>query len=359
MAGEVETGRVEVIAPCRKAYEHMTHMLFPFSFEKWLILAFVAFLVAPAGSGFNLPVKPDRHEGFVWSWAGDDVAKAVSFIEKNVAVVVVAAVFCAAIYLLMAYISSRALFIYMDCAVDRRAAFVEPWKRGAGFANSFFLSRMVIDLVGGGILAVVLVVAAFAAWPHLRTGSMTAELVGILLVTALFAGPALAALFVARWVNANLVASIMYVRETGAMAAWGELLRLAKGRLTEFVLYGLVNFGLMIAYWALLVPAACCTCCIGMLPVAHHMLFQPFFLWWRAYPFHFLAQFGGRYAERVKPVEAFAPTQTAESAPGPVTVAAPPAARVANCTHCGQPHQVLGGAGVYVCSRCGARFEVA
>lgn len=364
MSAGTGESRVEVLMPCSKAYDHMKEMLFPFTFEKWLVLAFVAFLVGPFVGGIPTggDFKPNvfHHRTTHYSYPGESISSAVSFVETHVAIIAVAFLIGLALYLLIAYISSRALYIYMDCVVHRSAAFVDPWKRGAKFANAFFIGRLVIDLICGGALVAIFVVAAAASWGLLRQGVFTQELAGIFALTVLFAAPIAIALFVLRWLYSNLVGPIMYTRDIGVLAGWGELWRLAKGRLAEFILYALLNMALYIGYAIICVPVMCCTCCIGLLPVVHQMLFQPLLLWFRAYPFYFLAQFGEPYAALIPSVSGFSPAATLAQTEPPATPPAPPVApavRVVNCTQCGQPHQVLGGPGVYLCSRCGARFE--
>lgn len=364
MSAGTEEPRVEVLAPCSKAYDHMKEMLFPFTFEKWLVLAFVAFLVSPfiGGVPTGSDFKPSafRHGATHYAYPGESISTVVSFVETHVAIIAVAFLIGLAIYLLLAYLSSRALFVYMDCVVHRSAAFVDPWKRGAKFANAFFLGRLVIDVICGGALIAVFAVAAAASWGLLRQGVFSPELAGIFALTVLFAAPIALALVVLRWLYSNLVGPIMYIKDIGVLAAWGELWRLAKGRLAEFILYALLNLALYIGYAILCVPVMCCTCCVAMLPVVHQMVFQPLLLWFRAYPFYFLAQFGESYAALIPAVSGFSPAATPaplETPPAPPVAPPAPAVRVVNCTQCGQPHQVLGGPGVYLCSRCGARFE--
>jgi hypothetical protein len=221
-------------------------------------------------------------------------------------------------------------------------------------------------------------------------------MVGIILIAGLLAVPLVILFLVVRWLYGNLVAPIMYLRGLGVLDAWRELLRLMPGHLPAFILYALLNIAWVIGYAVLAVPVACCTCFIGLVPVVHQTLFQPLLLWYRAYPFYFLAQFGPPYSAPTPPAApppVFGPTapmhaapppapevppgpekpddasaaagDAASAAPEPIVepepiappVAAPAAGRVVNCSHCGQPHQILGGPGYYICSRCAGRFH--
>ncbi len=389
---------VEVLEPAGRAWDHVKGMLFPFGFEKWLVLGFVAFLSAPYWHG-GVPGKPHMPRAR-FDFPSRDVSHAAQYIEANLAVVAVALLIALGLYLIITYIGARALYVYMDDVARRRAALVEPWRRAGSFAGAFFVGRIAIDLAAALVLGGIFLAAALSAWSFLRVGVFAPEMVGIILIAGLLAVPLILFFLLVRWLYGNLVAPIMYLRGLGVLDAWRELLRLTAGNLPAFVLYALLNVAWVIGYIALAILAACCTCCIGLAPVIHQTLFQPLLLWYRAYPFYFLAQFGPPYAAPMPPVapppfaggtapmpsappvsaappsapevpagaarpgvastaagSVSSPTPVVEPEPVAPPSAVPVAGRVVNCSHCGQPHQILGGPGYYICSRCAARFH--
>ncbi len=348
---------IEVIKPCGEAWHHMKGMLFPFDLGRWFTLGFVAWLAMLARAKLNFsfrfrsgPWGGEAPPGPSTESVKEALQQASRFVEDNlfliVVVAAVAAILLVAVHLVLTYLGSRGVFMYLDCTARRQAAVVEPWRRARKHAWSLCLLRVLVDVCGGAIGLAILGLALLAVWPDvkqmkLEPGSLaTLILCGALLLTVTIV------LGTARWLLTNLLATMMYVRDWSAMEALKELGALARGRLGAFILYLLMNVALWLAYAVVAVPLTCCTCCIGGLPVVHQTILQPLFLWIRAYPFYFLAQFGDAYAIPAEP----APQWARRDRRYP---------NIVSCPHCGQEHQIPGSAaGTYACVKCSAQFEV-
>jgi len=222
----------------------------------------------------------------------------------------------------------------------------EPWRRTREQARQLFLLRLVVGLIFWGAVLATGAMLLKALLPSLRDHSLgLAEVppiaLAVLAMTPVFLGWALV-----QYVASELLAPIMYLRGMSLPQAWQELRRISRGNLWIITLFGLMQVLVGMACGMLMLPVICCTCFIGALPVINQTIMQPMFLWIRAYPLYFLAQFGPEYAAPLRP----APERVE---PGPLGMT------VAPCTHCGQEHQIAGGAkGSYLCTRCGKQFDV-
>ena len=364
-------GRIEIILPLRQAWDHMKAMLFPFDLGRWFTLGFVAWLAmlgrGGIGANFNIgrgfaPGPGVRHGA---PSPREIFRGPIEFVEGHIALVGllvgVGVLVGLTIYAAVAYLSSRGVFMYLECAYERKAEVTKPWRRARKPAWSYFLWRLLID--GTGMAAFLLVALAVAAlnWPALRSGEFTAGAVATLVVAGIVFVVLALALTVVRWCLSNLVATIMYVRGVAGRAAWSELFALAQGRIGAFFLYFLLNMALAMIPAVLILPALCCCCCgacLLVLPVIAQTVLQPLLLLLRAYPLYFLAQFGRPYQ--------LPDLQPAPVAPGAAGPTAEPTAEAESqrttlitCPACGQEHLIPAGqpSGVYACVKCGTHFE--
>src|SRR5687768_4583937 len=152
------------------AYEHTRRLLFPFRFERWLTLGFVAFLDqcgrggiggalpgAPPGGG--LP-SPDVGTG---SGTGD-LASLGSWFHAHLGLIVgLAMAALVVIVALMWWIGSRATFVYIDDVATGRAEVSRPWSAHAERADSYFAWRFGLAVTFLGAIVVLVAVAVAAA----------------------------------------------------------------------------------------------------------------------------------------------------------------------------------------------------
>ena len=118
---------------------------------------------------------------------------------------------------------------------------------------------------------------------------------GLLLTPALFCAMGL-------WLIGSLtedfVVPIQYLRRCGCRTAWGLLLGHMTRFPTAFLLYLLIQIPLsIVTALAVFVFAVitCCGCCLLFVPYLSTVILLPVFVLHRAYPLHFLAQFGSSW----------------------------------------------------------------
>ena len=352
-AGPQPPTSVQVIPPLTQAWDHMKAMLFPFNFSRWITLGFVAFLATLGQQGCNIsmPPMPGRHRTSpVPADFQATVDNALRYADAHMTLVIVcgaaALILLLCLFMAITYLKSRGLFMYMDCIVRRKAAVKEPWRRTREQAWQLFLLRLVIGLVLWAALLADGALLVMALLPSIRGHSFSMEQVLPIMVAVLALIPFFLGWALVQYIASELLAPIMYLRRMSLRQAWQELRRISRGNLWTFTLFGLMQMLIGMACGMLTVPVVCCTCLIGALPVIHQTIMQPLLMWMRAYPLYFLAQFGPEYAMPLWP----GPERTE---PGSMITA------TAACTHCGQEHQIPGGAkGRYVCTRCGGQFDV-
>jgi len=344
--------RIEIIEPCGRAWRHMKEMLFPFDFGTWITLGFVAWLamLGQGGASFNYRQSWRNREP---RSAKEVIGEGMSWLEQNlqfvIVLVIVAVLVLTAIYLALAYLNARGVFMYVDCVVRRKAAVGEPWRRAGKHAWSFFLWRALLGVLRGVFSLLIVAATLTLIWSNIRAWNWTPETVSTIVVSGIALFLVAVAFELAQWCLRNLVAPIMYLRNVNGSEGWAELFELMRGRVGVFVLYWLLNVLLGLSAVVLSVAAVCCTCCLGALPVVFQTILQPLFLWLRAFPLYFLAQFGPAYA---LPGGVPAEEDAAESS-------AEPGMKIVACPQCGQSHQVpIEGRGMYACVKCGAHFEV-
>jgi hypothetical protein len=301
---------ISVTEPIAPAYEGMKQMLFkPFDLARWITIGFCAWLAGLGESGgggsFNFnngshshdyggkPAEELRH---FYREAGDFVSANLFWI---IPVTVALVVFCVVFWLLILWLNSRGKFMFLHCVALDKAEVAEPWTKFAGAANSLFRFRIGLGLAGmivllpllaliiADILAMVLQERANAA------GVMLA--LGLLMVSILCA----VVLTIVRKFMVDFVVPIMFLRGGSCLAAWGEFYGLVSANAGQFVLYLLFQIILSWALALIVVMAVLLTCCIAgclmLLPFLGTVLLLPVLVFKRAYPLHYLAQYGPHY----------------------------------------------------------------
>jgi len=97
------------------------------------------------------------------------------------------------------------------------------------------------------------------------------------------------------WLTTEFVVPIQFTRRCGCRKAWGVLGAQMIRFPTSFLLYLLVQIPLAIVTVLAVVLFAvltCGACCLLLVPFVHVVILLPVYVLHRAYPLHFLAQFG-------------------------------------------------------------------
>jgi len=287
---------ISVVVPLGAAWQHMKRILFPVTFRRWISLGFVAWL-ASLGSGVpNLIVNLGRNGRAARHW----MRGMERFLEAYWPLVLAGALIVVAVglalWVILAYLRSRGIFMYLDAIYSRDCRIGQAWRSAAPLALSFWKWSILLSLLAGAAAIIACVPMLLVVLRH--EGQQGFDLSIIPAV----AGSVLALLSVgllhavARWLMNSLLAPIMYVRRCSVIEAFTEFTRLTRGHLGSVALFFLMHIPLGLLMGMAAVPVLCMTCCLAGLPVVFQTVMQPLYLWLRAYGPHFLAQFGGPYS---------------------------------------------------------------
>jgi hypothetical protein len=296
---------IAYLDPLRRAWERMRWMLFsPFDATRWLVIGFTVWLADLTDSWTWLGGKdgPDvgaRIEIDRWDDVAYDAVESVRELFSHgleIALVVLLGILALAIYVVLLWLGSRGVFMFLDNLVHNRAEVKLPWRTYGERGDSLFLWRIVfgilcviatVPLVLFGVLVCLPVI--LADWG----AAFSVPAVILLALVTLLLGFAIA--FV-DFCLIHFVAPIMYRNDVKVMDAWRLFLPVVRRHPGSFVLYALFYFLLWVCVAALIVLAGLLTCCIGWLvlsiPVIGTALLLPVHLTLRTFDLEFLAQFG-------------------------------------------------------------------
>jgi hypothetical protein len=285
----------------QQAIDHTRRHLFPFRFERWLVLGCVAFLdQCGRQGGMRGPLRLPTTGGWGGGGgrpAGEDVTKAVEWLATHALLVAgVAAAVLAAVVALVAvvlWLNSRGVFMYADDVATGRADFERPWREHAARAGSYFAWSFGLAVA---TLAVFLVLgaAALAAVVTLVSGPPGSGLTAGLGLAAVFL-VFVAVLIVAGLASLGLrdfVAPLQIHAGVGCGAAIRLLRDLVGAHPGVFVVYVLLKIVFGIVAGIVVLVAACLTCCCVLLPVVTQTALQPLFFFERAWSLFLLRQLG-------------------------------------------------------------------
>lgn len=283
---------ISITSPIQPALDHTKRILFqPFSWEKWFVLGFCAFLAQLGGGGsFNYHSAFDRTRLTRESHLGEWVSAHLPLVVLLGAFLLV---FVLALTVLFQWLGSRGTFMFLDGVARNRAAVVEPWDRFRDRGNQVFRFRLLLLLITLGFLAVVaaagflVVLPAFRAEAFGRSRFLPLLLVGGLLLLGLLALAAISLLL------KDFVVPIMYRRDLDLPEAWAVLRHdLLPGHGWHFLGFYLMSLVLWIPAILLAVVVICLTCCVAILPYLSSVALLPISVFFRCYALCFLAQFG-------------------------------------------------------------------
>jgi hypothetical protein len=294
--------KISVVDPVSSAFEHTKLVLFsPFDLEKWLVMAFSAWLAFLGETGsLNTQLNwnfPGRKRG---GGPADELEHARLWLLDHLDTILFAAAIVIPLFIVLTlvlyWVSSRMKFVFVDGVVRNRAAVVQPWRDYRAAGNSLFVFRVVLGMAILLVLALLLWMTIVAIWPMVRTGDFSAVSVAMLILLCLgFITLGFLAALIQLAVN-DIVVPIMYVRGCGVGAAWreaGGLIGVHSGVLILYILFRIV---LSVAIGLVVFLATCATCCIAMLPYVGTVILLPLYVFVRSYALHFFSQFDPAFA---------------------------------------------------------------
>lgn len=293
---------ISVLDPLTPAFERVKTVLFrPFDLGRWFTIGFCAWLAYLGGGGGGSGGGPrwNAHRGE----AGQAFHQAKEFMLDNmfwiVPVAVIAVILIIAVSLLITWLSSRGRFMFLHCVAENKAEVVIPWTKFRKHANSLFLFRIVVGIIGF-LMAVVfgLIVLFVALSMKAALGFNVFTITGAILSALLFIALAIVFALIQK-LTMDFVVPIMFLRTTSCVTGWREFWAFLSANKARFALYILFQIAIAIAIGAVILTAAlvtcCCAACILAIPYIGTVLMLPVLVFKRAYSLYYLQQFGPQF----------------------------------------------------------------
>jgi hypothetical protein len=292
---------VSVIDPIGPTFERVKTILFrPFDLGKWFVIGFCAWLAylgkggGGGGGGPNFRGRGEPDEAF---------HAAKEFVLANlhwIIPVAVVAVFVGIIlWLVLMWLSSRGRFMFLHCVAENKAEVKAPWAKFQQHANSLFLFRIVLGLIGFAAIGLPLLIVGLLIFMTIAGGGP--HVVPVLgFVTIGFIVFAISIVFIlVHKFTMDFVVPIMFLRTTSCTGGWREFLGLLSANKARFALYILFQIVIAIAIGAIILAAVCVTCCcaacILAIPYIGTVLILPLLVFKRAYSLLYFRQFGPQF----------------------------------------------------------------
>jgi hypothetical protein len=288
--------KLSATGAARDAIALMRRRLFPFQFDRWFALGFVAFLEQCGRTGGvnipgGVPGGGDGGSGIdqaklseVTGWMGGHIALIVGLAALVLALI---AVFMA----VLLWLNSRGVFMYLDNVASGRSDIARPWREHRERASSYFawsFGAALLGLVGTLLLIVPILLAGLSM---LTNGGSTGSIVAMLV-----SGLSLMLFIVVLSLFSLLLRDFAAPLQLHLNVSCGRALALAWGLVLEhkgaFALYVVLKIVFAMAGTLAGWLVGCVTCCLGFLPVVLQTLLQPLLYFERAWSLFLLRQAG-------------------------------------------------------------------
>ncbi|MES0447167.1 MAG: hypothetical protein ABUJ92_11530 [Desulfobacterales bacterium] len=293
---------VSVIEPIGPAFEKVKTILFsPFDLRKWFVIGFCAWLAflgsgGGNGGGGRGGGPPDVHEGF---------GQAKVFVLENlgwiIPVALIGVMLIIVLWLVSTWLSSRGRFMFLHCVAENKAEVKVPWAKFRQHANSLFLFRIVLGLIGFAVIGLpCLLAVGLIAITIANNGSVAAAVLGIVVIVLMIVAISIVFALIGKF-TMDFVVPIMFLRTTSCTAGWREFLTILSVNKVRFVLYILFQIVIAIAIGAIFSIGfciGCCLCCVSLLlliPYIGTVILLPVLVFKRAYSLLYLGQFGPEF----------------------------------------------------------------
>lgn len=290
---------ISVTAPINLALERVKQVLFrPFDLGKWFVIGFCVWLAQlgeqGGGSGYYNFGNHNRSGGIKRQFesAKDYVMDNLHWI---VPVVVVAVLVVLALWVLFVWLSSRGKFMFLHCVALNRAEVAVPWQKYAREADSLWLFRLGLGVVGSLVMLPLAGLIAVLVIGMVNAGAANAFGVTVCAVTLLLLILLGLVYFVIDKLTKDFVVPIMYRHGGKCLESWRELRKLMSGNIPNLILYFLFQLVLVMVIGTILFIVVLATCCVAgclmALPYLGTVLLLPVLMFSRAYSLYYLAQF--------------------------------------------------------------------
>jgi hypothetical protein len=285
-------------------------MLFrPFDLRRWFVIGFCALLAylgggggGGQGGGPNINVPHRQGHG---AEIRDTLDEAKEYLVDNmywiIPVAVIVVVLIVGIALLITWLNSRGRFMFLHCVAQNKAEIKVPWRKFKKQANSLFLFRIVLGIIG--LVVVVLPIFGIVALIIMMvsgTGPAVVSISGIVVLGLLIFVLSIA-LFLVKKFTMDFVVPIMFLQTANCVTGWREFMTILSANKLRFALYLLFQIVIAITISAIKVIGfciGCCLCCISILlliPYIGTVIVLPLLVFDRAYSLYYLQQFGHEF----------------------------------------------------------------
>lgn len=293
---------VSVIEPIGPAFGKVKTILFsPFDLRKWFVIGFcawLAYLGKGGGGGGN-----GGGRGGGPSEAREAFGEAKGFVLENMAwiipVALIGVMLIIVLWLVFTWLSSRGRFMFLHCVAQNKDEVKVPWTKFQQHANSLFLFRIILGLIGFAAIGLPLLLAGgLIAITMANNGYVAATVLGIVMIVLVIVVIAIVLTVIGKFTT-DFVVPIMFLRTTSCIAGWREFLTILSVNKARFALYILFQIVIGLAIGAIVLTAAfvtcCCAACILALPYIGTVLMLPVLVFKRAYSLLYLGQFGPEF----------------------------------------------------------------
>jgi len=294
---------VSVIEPIGPAFEKVKTILFsPFDLRKWFVIGFCAWLayLGKGGGGGN-----GGGRGGGPSEARGAFGEAKVFVLENLAwiipVALIGVMLIIVLWLVFTWLSSRGRFMFLHCVAENKAEVKVPWTKFQQHANSLFLFRIVLGLIGFAVIGLpCLLAVGLIAITIASNGSVAAAVLGIVMIVLMIVAISIIFALIGKF-TMDFVVPIMFLRTTSCTAGWREFLTILSVNKVRFVLYILFQIVIAIVIGAIFSIGfciGCCLCCVSLLlliPYIGTVILLPVLVFKRAYSLLYLGQFGPEF----------------------------------------------------------------
>lgn len=317
---------VSVLEPIGTAFEKTKQILFqPFDLAKWFTIGFCAFLATLGqGGGFNF----NFNTGGGGSGGGDFQQEMHNLKEgflNNLHIIIPVAIiiflFIVVISLVLQWLQSRGQFMFLHCVARNVAQVKYPWTRYASQANSLFVFKLILWLIGMVSSLIFIIPIILLLIPMFR--SDFEYVIFAQFVPIIFLGMGLGFLGMifglVGTLTKDFVVPVMYLRGCTLVQGWRAFWQLCRENIVKFILFLLfllvVNIAISAIVLMLIVVTCCCAACFLAIPYIGTVLLLPLLVWRRAYSALFFAQFGPEFDVFGQADPVVVPTGTIPPAP--------------------------------------------
>ena len=292
---------ISVIEPIGPAFEKVKTILFrPFDLGKWFVIGFCAWLAYLGGGGGN---GGGGGRGGGPSEAREAFGQAKEFVLENLAWIIPVALTVVALiivlWLVFTWLSSRGRFMFLHCVAENKAEVKIPWTKFRQHANSLFLFRIVLGLIGFAAIGLpILLTTACIAMIITGDGAVVTGILGCVITGLIIIAISIVFAVIGKFTT-DFVVPIMFLRTTSCIAGWREFLTILSVNKARFALYILFQIVIALAIGAIVLTAifvtCCCAACILAIPYIGTVLMLPVLVFKRAYSLLYLGQYGSEF----------------------------------------------------------------